>query len=122
MKNKEQNRRWYDKDPILSKAMRILETTDDQFQLKIAFNLIKIIIEHNIEADSYRSVEDILSAVEDGRCERGSERWYDLNETIRTAVQMLENCPEDMQSSVAKNIAFLIKEKIRDSYEAEVAE
>ena len=122
MENMEQSRRWYDKDPILSKAMKILETTDDQFQLKIAFNLIKIIIEHNIEADSYRSVEDILCSVEEGRCERGNERWYDLNETIRTAVQMLENCPEEMQSSVAKNIAFLIKEKIRNSYEAEVAE
>ena len=114
----EQNRRWYDRDPILSKAMSILETTDDQFQLKIAFNLIKIIIEHNIEEDTYRSVDDILSAVEDGRCERGNERWYDLNETIRTAVQMLEDCPDEVQTSVAKNIAHLIKEKLQDSYEA----
>lgn len=116
------NRRWYDKDPVLSKAMRILETTNDQFQLKIAINLIKIIIEHNIETDSYRSVDDILGAVEEGRCERGSERWYDLNETIRTAVQMLENSTEDIQSSAAKNIATLIKDKLRDSYEPEYVE
>ncbi len=118
----DQNRRWYDKDPVLSKAMKILETTDDQVQLKIAINLIKIIIEHNIETDKFRSVEDLLSAVEEGRCEKGNERWYDLDQTIRTAIQMLENCPEKTQSSIAREVAGLISEKIRDTYEVEVPE
>lgn len=115
--NKEKNRRWYDKDPILSKAMAALEESDDEIQLKIALNLIKIIIEHNIEDNSFRSVDDILGAVEEGRCEKGNERWYDLNETIRTAVQMLENTPDDIKHSVIKDAAKLIKEKIRNSYE-----
>jgi len=118
----DQNRRWYDKDPILSKAMKILETTDDQFQVKIAINLIKIIIEHNIEADTLRSVDDLLGAVEEGRCEKGNERWYDLDQTIRTAVQMLERCPEEMQGKIAKDVATLIKDKLRDTYEVEVIE
>ena len=113
----EQNRRWYDKDPVLSKAMKILETTDDQVQLKVAINLIKIIIEHNIEADSYSSVEDILGAVKEGRCEKGSERWYDLDKTLKTSIQMLENCPEEMQCSIAKNIADLIRKKFRNIHE-----
>ncbi len=117
-----QNRRWYDKDPILSKAMRILETTDDQFQLKIAINLSKIIIEHNIETDTFRSVDDLLCAVEEGRCERGNERWYDLDKTLRTSVQMLEKCPDDMQNKIAKKVADLIKDKIRDTYESEITE
>lgn len=116
------NRRWYDKDPILSKAMRILETTDDKFQLKIAINLIKIIIEHNIEEDEFRSVDDLLSAVEDGRCEKGNERWYDLDQTIRTAVQMLERCPDEMQNKIARQVADLIKGKISDTYEVEIPE
>ncbi len=118
----DQNRRWYDKDPILSKAMRILETTDDQFQLKIAINLIKIIIEHNIETDTFRSVDDLLCAVEEGRCEKGNERWYDLDQTIRTAVQMLENCPEEIQGNIARKVAGLISERIRDTYETETTE
>ncbi|HSA07186.1 MAG TPA: hypothetical protein P5556_08390 [Candidatus Gastranaerophilales bacterium] len=118
----EQSRRWYDKDPILSKAMKILESTNDQFQVKIAINLIKIIIEHNIETDAFRSIDDLLSAVEEGRCEKGNERWYDLDKTLRTAIQMLENCSEEMQSKIAKDVASLIKEKIRDTYEAEIVE
>ena len=43
-----QYRRWYDKDPILQRSMQTLENSDDESQIKIALNLIKIIIEHNI--------------------------------------------------------------------------
>ncbi len=118
----ELSRRWYDRDPILSKAMKILETTDDQVQVKIAINLIKIIIEHNIETDTFRSVDDLLSAVEEGRCEKGNERWYDLDKTLRTAIQMLERCPSQMQGKIAREVAILIKDKIKDTYEAEFAE
>ena len=44
-----QHRRWYDKDPVLSQAMETLEHSNDETQIKVALNLIKIIIEHNIE-------------------------------------------------------------------------
>ena len=50
-----QHRRWYDKDPVLSEAVRTLEETDDQTQIRIALNLIKIIIEHNIEDEKFIS-------------------------------------------------------------------
>ena len=36
-------RRWYDKDPVLSSAMKTLEESDDETQIKVALNLIKII-------------------------------------------------------------------------------
>ena len=58
-------RRWYDRDPILSSAMKTLEESDDETQIKIALNLIKIITEHNISNSEYESVEDIVSATED---------------------------------------------------------
>ena len=35
-------RRWYDKDPVLSSAMKTLEESDDETQIKVALNLIKI--------------------------------------------------------------------------------
>ena len=55
-------RRWYDKDPVLSSAMKTLEESDDETQIKIALNLIKIITEHNISNSEYNTVEDIISA------------------------------------------------------------
>ena len=37
-------RRWYDKDPVLSRSMKTLELSDDETQIKVALNIIKIII------------------------------------------------------------------------------
>ncbi|MEI7473205.1 MAG: hypothetical protein WCK67_00365 [bacterium] len=108
--DKDNYRRWYDKDPILSKAMRILETSDDNIQIQIAINLIKVIIEHNIINNSYNTVDDLISAVELGKEDKGQTRWYDIDKTLRTAIHMLESCPEETRVGVARDIAKIIKE------------
>lgn len=107
-------RRWYDKDPILSKSMSTLEKSDDETQIKVALNLIKIIIEHNISDNTFTGVEDMMSAVEDGLVEKGQSRWYDLDTTVRTAINMLENSPVPVQKAVAKEMAKMVVEKIKE--------
>ena len=87
-------RRWYDRDPILSSAMKTLEESDDDTQIKIALNLIKIITEHNISSSEYESVEDIVAATEDVLENTKKGRWYDLDSTLRTAITLLQNCPD----------------------------
>ncbi|MFH0703262.1 MAG: hypothetical protein V2B14_07005 [bacterium] len=114
-----EKRRWYDKDPVLIKAMHILETSDNKFQIQMAINLIKIVIEHNIASNTYYSVDDIINAVEEGGCEKGNARWYDIDKTLRTAIQMLENCSEDAQSKIAQQIANLVAEKLRSADDEE---
>lgn len=108
-------RRWYDRDPILSSAMKTLEESDDDTQIKISLNLIKIIIEHNIESSEFEAVEDIISAVEAGVDENSrNNRWYDIDATLRTAINMLQNCPEDTQHVIAKEMAKLVVDKIKE--------
>ena len=108
-------RRWYDKDPVLSSAMKTLEETDDDSQIKIALNLIKIIIEHNIENSEFEAVEDIISAVEAGVEENSkNNRWYDIDATLRTAISMLQNCPEKTQHVIAKEMAKMVVDKIKE--------
>lgn len=108
-------RRWYDKDPVLSSAMKTLEETDDDTQIKIALNLIKIIIEHNIESSEFEAVEDIISAVEAGVEENSkNNRWYDIDGTLRTAMSMLQNCPADTQHVIAKEMAKMVVNKIKE--------
>lgn len=117
-------RRWYDRDPVLSSAMKTLEVSDDETQIKIALNLIKIITEHNISSSEYESVEDIVSATEDILESEQKGRWYDLDATLRTAISLLQNCPEETRKVVAvemaKNIVELIKKDEED--EEEVSE
>ena len=122
-------RRWYDKDPVLSSAMKTLEESDDETQIKIALNLIKIITEHNISDNEYESVEDIVSATEDILESTQKGRWYDLDATLRTAISLLQNCPEDTRHVIAKEMAKNVVETIKkedqddvDDVELEVPE
>lgn len=108
-------RRWYDKDPVLSSAMKTLEQSDDNAQIKVSLNLIKIIIEHNIENSEFEAVEDIISAVEAGVEENNkNNRWYDIDATLRTAMNMLQNCPEETQGVIAKEMAKMVVDKIKE--------
>ncbi|MBQ8847772.1 MAG: hypothetical protein IJ003_02380 [Candidatus Gastranaerophilales bacterium] len=104
--------RWYDKDPVLSMSMRTLANSSDERQIAVALNLIKVIIEHNIQDNKYENVEDIMSAVEDGRIQRGHSRWYDIDSTVRTAIQMLEKCSPETKKKVALDMAQIVIEKI----------
>ena len=112
-----QHRRWYDKDPVLSQAMNTLEHSDDDTQIRIALNLIKIIIEHNIENDKFESVEVIMSAVQSGQSDSRNGRWYDIDGTLKTAMTMLQNCPEATQSVIAKEMAKMVIDKIKENDE-----
>lgn len=109
----QQHRRWYDKDPVLSEAVRTLEETDDQTQIRVALNLIKIIIEHNIEDEKFEAVDDIINAVGSGLDDNKRGRWYDIDTTLRTAMNMLQNCPEDTQKVIAKEMAKMVVDKIK---------
>ena len=117
-------RRWYDKDPVLSSAMKTLEESDDETQIKIALNLIKIITEHNISSNEYESVEDIVAATEDILDSSQKGRWYDLDATLRTAISLLQNCPESTRSVIAKemakNVIEIIKKEDDDEENEEV--
>ena len=106
-------RRWYDKDPVLSSAMRTLEESDDETQIKISLNLIKIIIEHNIEDKEFEAVEDIINAVEAGVDDTRNGRWYDIDATVKTAMNMLQNCPSTTQHIIAKEMAKMVVDKIK---------
>lgn len=113
----EHTRRWYDKDPVLSKAMRILETSDDRFQICVAINLIKVIIEHNMEDSSFISVDDIIAAADDGESENDNITWYDIDKTLKTAIQTLEKSSPEMQGKIAHDIADLVRHKFRQPCE-----
>ncbi len=109
----QQHRRWYDKDPVLSEAVRTLEETDDQTQIRVALNLIKIIIEHNIEDEKFEAVDDIINAVGSGLDDNRRGRWYDIDTTLRTAMNMLQNCPADTQKVIAKEMAKMVLDQIK---------
>ena len=119
-------RRWYDKDPVLSSAMKTLEESDDDTQIKIALNLIKIITEHNIEDSKYEDVTDIISQTEVDLQDSRQNRWYDLDGTLRTAISMLQNCPENTRHEIAVEMAKMVVEEMKkneaDDVDSDISE
>lgn len=115
----QQHRRWYDKDPVLSQAVATLEQSDDETQIRVALNLIKIIIEHNIEDEKFEAVEDIIDAVGSGLDDNRKGRWYDIDSTVRTAMNMLQNCPEATQKIIAKEMAKMVVERMNKNKDDE---
>lgn len=108
-----QIRRWYDQDPVLSKAIKILETSNDDLQIQIALNLIKVIIEHNIDNNVYSSVDEIIASADDEK-EVGSNRWYDIDDTLKTAIQLLKTCSNEMRGKLAEDIATIVAESLNN--------
>ena len=112
-------RRWYDKDPILSRSMKTLEASDDETQIKVALNLIKIIVEHNLAYSEFTDVNEIIEAVEEGMDQKANSRWYDIDRTVRAAINMLQNSPAETQKILAKEMAKLVIEKIKEDKDVE---
>ena len=112
-------RRWYDKDPILSRSMKTLEASDDETQIKVALNLIKIIVEHNLSYSEYTDVNEIIEAVEEGMDERANSRWYDIDRTVRAAINMLQNSPAETQHVLVKEMAKIVIDKIKEDKDIE---
>ncbi|MGN0192480.1 MAG: hypothetical protein ACI4CY_03015 [Candidatus Gastranaerophilaceae bacterium] len=110
-------RRWYDKDPVLARSMKTLEHSDDKTQIKVALNIIKIIVEHNIAYSEYSGVEEIIDAVSEGLVNRGKSRWYDIDRTLRAAIAMLEQSDEATQRTIAKEMAKIVVNKIKENDE-----
>lgn len=109
------NKRWYDQDPILARAMEQLRNAPDRYQAQVALNIIKIIIEHQIEHETNLPVEDLDSALNyrspmDANRHR---RWYDVHETLSSAIQLLGDCPDDLQQRVIPSIANMIEQTLQ---------
>jgi len=46
--------------------------------------------------------------------EERSSRWYDIDSTLKTAMSMLQNCPEKTQNIIAKEMAKMVVAKIKE--------
>lgn len=102
--------RWYDADPALSQALASLRGAADKYQAQLALNIILIIVEHQIESETLTHVDDLIGILAKSKIDSHGRvrRWYDLNETLRSAMQLLQDCPDNVQKSVIASIGQMI--------------
>lgn len=97
------NRRWYDRDPILKEALELLQlspskTKDDaaEFILQLQDQVASEVLEH-----VYEMME---------KYQGKGNRWYDSNPVIMKAIELLRLAPKKTQRKAALKILLAIEE------------
>ena len=85
------------------------------YNFEQAKNLLDVLDENK----EYTDVNEIIEAVEEGMDESAHSRWYDIDRTVRAAINMLQNSPADTQRIIAKEMAKLVIEKIKEDKDIE---
>lgn len=109
--------RWYDRDPALSKALEQLKNAPDKYQAQVALNIIKIIVEHQMEEEINVSADNLNEILARGSYHtehNGHRRWYDVHETLGSAMQLLKDCPDDLQARVVPSISEMIEDTLNN--------
>lgn len=114
--------RWYDQDPVLARAMEQLRLAPDRAQAQIALNIIKIVVEHRIEDTTDIAPETLSTLLNNGTLphrnsgddHREHRRWYDVQETLSSAIQLLSDCPDDLQKRIIPSIAHMIEQTLQE--------
>jgi len=88
-----QNKRWYEKNEILQQLMIALENTDSDTQNDIANDIIQLVINKQYNFD------DFIHAL-NNQSPSVKNRWYDKNETLHSAIEMLKNIDENEQKEL----------------------
>jgi hypothetical protein len=110
------NNRWYDKDPALARALEQLRHAPDNYQAQVALNIIKIIVEHQMEEGaSEHDPSQPSTTARNWDDEQTHRRWYDVHETLSSAIQLLADSPPDLQQRLIPSIAQMIEATLNRS-------
>ena len=93
-------KRWYDIDPVVSRAVEKLEKAEEYIQIRCADFIIDRLkdIDFNIEM----SLDDQYNYI--------MRRWYDKNIKVSHAMEYLKNAPIDVRKELSLEIIDFIKE------------
>ena len=69
--------------------------------------------------DVINDVDEIIEAVEEGMDTRANSRWYDIDRTVRAAISMLQTSPPETQKLLAKEMAKIVIDKIKEDKDIE---
>lgn len=106
------NRRWYDRDPLLQEAMELLSlSADDSKDMAEDFILQ---LQDQVAADVIERVYETIT-----KFEGKGNRWYDSDPVMIRAVELLRVAPSHVQRAAAKKLITVLS---RDFIEPETEE
>ena len=92
----ERNQRWYDVDPVLSRAISVWEKADENLQIICAEYVLDKLKDINFEMSLDEQYEYIL------------RRWYDKNVKVSHAMEYIKHAPDELRHELALDIVEYI--------------
>jgi hypothetical protein len=114
-------KRWYDQDPVLAKALEELRSAPSVYHAQVALNIMKVLVEHQAEKELNEPAEllDQHSTQHTHTNSQPRRRWYDANQTLQSAMQLLQDTPPDLQTKLIPNIAEMIEATLQHSLQCQ---
>lgn len=85
-------KRWYDIDPVVSRATSMLEQADEELQVVCA----EYIIDRLKDMDFEMSLDEQFNYI--------MRRWYDKNIKVSHAMEYLKHAPDEIRRELALDI------------------
>ena len=98
-----ENRRWYDKDPILKEALELLKLSPAKTKDEAAEFILQL--QTKVASEVLDHVYDMM-----GKYQGKGNRWYDSDPVIMKAIELLRLAPAKTQREAALKILLAIEE------------
>ena len=105
MEEKKQQRRWYDKDPVLKEALELLRLAPGD--KRDAADEFVIQLQEQVAAEVIEKVHDIM-------CEYHGKgkRWYDNDPIVMKAIELLRVAPKKTQKEAALKLLTALENNV----------
>lgn len=97
-----EQKRWYDVDPVVSRAIAMLEKSDEELQTICA----EYIIDKLKDIDFKMTLEEQYDYI--------LRRWYDKNIRVSHAMEYLKLAPDELRRELALDIIEFIEKNTED--------
>lgn len=105
-------------DPALDSALNSLKSASNKFQAQVALNIIVVIVEHYFESllsgisNSPIAVNQPVSMTGSSLQQSAKRHWYDVQQALKSASQLLQDCPAEVDHHVIPMVSQLIERTI----------
>lgn len=97
-----EQKRWYDVDPVLSRAIAVWETSPEELQTICAEYVIDKLKDIDFEMSLDEQYNYIL------------RRWYDKNVKVSHAMEYLKHAPDELRHELGLDIIEYIEKNLED--------
>lgn len=104
------NRRWYDRDPILKEALELLRLSCDETKASAADFILQL--QDQVAGEVIEHVYEMMTEYQ-GK----GNRWYDKDPVVMKAIELLRQAPKKTQRQAALKILLALEEQSFENME-----